>query len=138
MRVVLDTNVWLDWLVFDDPGIAFLKQGFADRLFEIVIDDACEAEFERVLAYPLGKFPVDAPACMAQLRRIATRAGKFSPEEKMRLPRCSDPDDQKFLELALGAGAQFLITKDQALLKLGKRKPPFRIMTPDAFAKIGL
>ena len=25
LRLVLDTNVWLDWLVFDDPGIAPLK-----------------------------------------------------------------------------------------------------------------
>ena len=25
MRLVLDTNVWLDWLIFDDPAIAPLR-----------------------------------------------------------------------------------------------------------------
>jgi predicted nucleic acid-binding protein len=52
------------------------------------------------------------------------------------LPTCSDPDDQKFLEAALAAGASFLVTKDRALLELAKRKRarlPFRIVAPADF-----
>jgi len=47
------------------------------------------------------------------------------------LPRCKDPDDQKFLELAARTGANLLVSKDKALLRLA-RKPglPFRIATP--------
>jgi predicted nucleic acid-binding protein len=37
------------------------------------------------------------------------------------LPRCADPDDQKFLQLALASGARWLISKDNALLKLDRR-----------------
>ena len=48
-RVVLDTNVWLDWLVFADPGVAALRDAVAGGTAEIWIDDACEAELERVL-----------------------------------------------------------------------------------------
>lgn len=51
------------------------------------------------------------------------------------LPRCRDPDDQKFLELARDGAADFLVTKDKALLKLRRisRDPGgFRIVTPAA------
>jgi hypothetical protein len=34
---------------------------------------------------------------------------------------CRDPDDQKFLDLAYGAGAQLLFTKDRAVLSLARR-----------------
>jgi len=37
------------------------------------------------------------------------------------LPRCEDPDDQKFLELAWHAGARWLVTRDKALLKLASK-----------------
>ena len=40
---VLDTNVWLDWLVFDDPAVAPLKSAVAGGRAEIRIDPACEA-----------------------------------------------------------------------------------------------
>ncbi len=47
------------------------------------------------------------------------------------LPRCKDPDDQKFLELAARSGADLLVSKDKALLKLrGRTRLAFRIMKP--------
>jgi putative PIN family toxin of toxin-antitoxin system len=133
MRIVVDTNVWLDLLVFNDHGVAFLRQQIEDGLVEVLIDEACEAELERVLAYPLGRISLDAAqraACMAHCRRLAKRAQTHAVPG--RLPRCSDPDDQKFLEAAAAARAEFLITKDQALLKLSKRAP-FRIVKPGHF-----
>jgi predicted nucleic acid-binding protein len=37
------------------------------------------------------------------------------------LPRCSDPDDQKFLALAQDAAADWLLTRDKAILRLKRR-----------------
>ena len=131
-RVVLDTNVWLDWLVFDDPSIAPLKSAVEEGRAEIVIDAACEAELARVLAYDLGKHSIgpDAQAaCLAVCRGVA----RFINNEKANapaLPRCEDPADQIFLEAALAARADFLVTKDRALLALGGRALPFRIVEP--------
>ena len=74
MRVVLDTNIWLDWLVFKDLSLLHLKKSISDRKAEIFIDAACEAELERVLAYEFGKHTIDAAqqaACLAECRRIA-------------------------------------------------------------------
>ena len=138
LRVVLDTNVWLDWLVFDDPSIAPIKAAVAANRAEVFIDAACEAELERALGYDLGKRTVDAAACIAECRRVARRIESPLPEaERARLPACRDPDDQKFLEAALAARAEFLLTKDRALLDLARRPAPFRILSPEAFAGAG-
>ena len=131
-RLVLDTNVWLDWLVFDDPSIAPLRAAVEEGRAEVVIDAACEAELARVLAYDLGKHSIDAhrqAACLALCRGVA----RFIDHEKAAaagLPRCEDPDDQIFLEAALAARADFLVTKDRALLALDRPSLPFRIIAP--------
>lgn len=135
-RVVLDTNIWLDWLVFDDPGIAPLREAQAAGRIEIVIDVACEAELVRVLAYDLGAYSLDAAAqtrCVARCRGIATRV---SAHASSGLPTCRDPDDQKFLMLAAAAGAALLISKDRALLELSPRMTDVRILTPQSFASM--
>ena len=138
LRLVLDTNIWLDWLVFDDAGIAPLKAAAAAARAEIFIDDACAAELAAVLGYPLRKEILDAAAqaaCMAECKRVARSAGA-SADHRGPLPVCRDPDDQKFLALAAAALADALITKDTALLELARHrtKPPFRIVTPQQFA----
>ena len=140
LRLVLDTNVWLDWLVFGEPSLAPLKAAVAERRAEIFIDAACAAELERVLAYDLGKHSLDPAAqaaCLAECRRIAQPLQDGKPAECASLPRCTDPADQVFLEAALAARADFLVTKDRALLELGrgKRAIPFRIVTPDAWGQ---
>src|SRR5262245_44624939 len=125
MRLVLDTNAWLDWLVFRDPAIEPLKAAVAQGRAEVFIDDACAAELERVLAYDLGKHSIGAEAqaaCLAECRRIAKRCEGSPPAG---LPRCADPADQIFLEAAAAARADVLVTKDKELLALA-RKLPFR------------
>ena len=142
MRLVLDTNVWLDWLVFDDPSIATIRAAVEGKRAEIFIDTACEAELERALGYDLGrKFTLAAEAqgaCLALCRRVARRIDSPVAEaERALLPACRDPDDQKFLEAALNSRADFLLTKDRALLDLARRVARFRILTPEEFAATG-
>jgi putative PIN family toxin of toxin-antitoxin system len=135
-RLVLDTNVWLDWLVFGEPSLAPLKAAVAEGRAEILIDAACEAELERVLAYDLGKHSLDGArqaACLAECRRIA-RPLNGAAADCASLPRCADPGDQIFLEAALAAHADCLVTRDRALLDLARRGLPFRIVTPDGAA----
>jgi uncharacterized protein len=132
-RLVLDTQVWLDWLAFDDPCVAPLKRAAAEGRAEIYLDAACEAELERVLAYPIAKKVPEKwlqAARLAEARRLACApARRLGEAERAALPRCSDPDDQKLLELAHAADAHVLVTKDKALLALAARAP-FRILAP--------
>lgn len=136
LRLVLDTNVWLDWLVFADPSATPVKDAVAAKRAAVYIDEACEAELVRVLAYDLGKHSIDAAqqaACLAACRQIALRIDSPMPPV-VRLPQCRDPDDQKLLEAAFAARADYLVTKDQALLELTRRIATFLIVTPAELA----
>jgi putative PIN family toxin of toxin-antitoxin system len=98
---------------------------------EILIEPPCSAELEEVLSRPFRR-NFDPATAMAEARRLA----QFFDQEKTTtdLPKCRDPDDQKFLEAAAAAHADFLITKDAELLALARRNPPFKIVTPQDFA----
>jgi len=76
-RVVLDTNVWLDWLLFEDPGVARLRALREQGAVEILIDAACEAELAGVLARPFAKRRMtgaEQAAALAACWRACTRA----------------------------------------------------------------
>ena len=77
LRLVLDTNVWLDWLVFDDPGIAHIAAAVAAGEAEVVVDGACEAELARVLGYPFKDRTLSTERqaeCLARCRGLARAA----------------------------------------------------------------
>ena len=135
LRLVLDTNVWLDWLVFDDPGIKVLQAAVGAGEAEIIINADCEAELLRVLGYPLQKWTLDAGQQIACIERCRSVAQKMETPCTITLPACADNDDQKFLELSAGACAHYLLSRDQALLALARHRPslPFHIVTPEEF-----
>jgi len=133
MRLVLDTQVWLDWLVFDEPTLAGLRATLAEGRAEVVIDPACLAELERVLAYPLGR-SVDVAACLERCDKLCIRVTGENGVDVLELPQCRDPDDQKFLTLAAAARADCLVTRDRELLRLARRcEPRLAILPPGAF-----
>ncbi|MGO4703761.1 PIN domain-containing protein [Dyella sp. 2RAB6] len=134
-RVVLDTNVCLDLFVFRDPAVARLARALADGGAEAVTDSACREEWCRVLTY--SQLALDEAAQQAAMaehdRWVRCPQQAWAAPAGIRLPRCADPDDQKFLELALAAGAGWLLSKDKEVLRLGRRTVRdglFAIMTP--------
>jgi predicted nucleic acid-binding protein len=134
LRLILDTNVWFDWLLFNDESVAPLKSAVAEGRAEIFIDAAGEAELARVLAYDLGRHSIDADkqaACLAECRRVATPLKDIF-ADGTGLPLCADPADQVFLEAAAAARADYLVTKDRELLDLARRKLPFQIVRPSS------
>ena len=52
LRLVLDTNVVIDWLVFDDPFMNPLRHGVRDGRVVVLTHPPAISELERVLAYP--------------------------------------------------------------------------------------
>ena len=139
LRIVFDTNVAVAIVVFADPRLDALAGKWKAGALQAVVDAGTLAEFDRVLQYPELKLDpprIDAARAayraatvpLAQLDLPATRAVRRA------LPRCSDPDDQIFLVLADAAQADCLLTRDKALLKLGRARYglPFRIAQPEA------
>lgn len=127
--MALDTNVVLDLLHFDDATARPLREALEAGRVRCVVTDATLDEWRRVLGYP--EFALDATRQAALLARYQSLAVRLDAVDVPDMPRCSDPDDQKFLELAAAARAQGLVSKDRALLKLRRRcAPQFRVMTP--------
>ncbi len=132
---VLDTNVVLDLLHFDDARARPILDAVRNRQVRCAVTQETLEELRRVLSYPA--FGLTSERQAAVLDTYQSLATQFEPAEPtVALPRCSDPDDQKFLELAAASGAQGLVTKDRALLKLRRRCVPyFQVMTPIEAAK---
>lgn len=97
----------------------------------------CLAEFERVLAYPEFALTPEIQQIIFADYRSRVQLQDSTTEHstgQSRLPKCSDRDDQKFLELARDAQAAALVTSDKALLKLARHRllaGRFRILTPE-------
>ena len=143
-RIVFDTNVLLSLWVFDkSPGgskLAPLRVMVESGALLALSRVDCLAEFERVLGYPEFKLApamqraiLDEYSAVLTMTHVAAVAPSDA-EPDLALPKCSDRDDQKFLELARDCAAQALVTSDKALLKLARRKQlagRFRIMRPE-------
>ena len=136
-RIVIDTNVCLDLLVFHDPRWASLLAAIESGAVEALTRADCRDEYNVVLHYK--HLPLDDDSRpLAAARFDALIQVVAPPASLVRLPLCSDRDDQKFLEIARDAGAAVLITKDKALLKLARKTAQaglFRIMLPEAWVK---
>ncbi len=136
-RIVLDTNVCLDLFVFGDPRWAPLLADLESGAVEAVTREDCRAEYLVVLHYK--HLPLDEHSRPASAARFDALVKVVAPAPKLvRLPVCSDRDDQKFLEVARDAGVDILVTKDKALLKLARKTAQaglFRIMVPEAWLK---
>ncbi len=135
--MVFDTNVLLSLFVFRDSRFApFLAEVDAGRWLAYS-SERCFGEFRRVLARPmfdLSPEQLESATQAWQQRHIQVDAPPID-AALVALPHCKDRDDQKFLELARDAQADWLITADKALLKLARRdklRGLFRILTPEA------
>ena len=136
--LVLDTNVCLDLFVFDDPGVRILHEALLAQAVTAWTDDACRAEWLRVLCYPqLDLDDVAREAAASRFDRLMQRWHPASNQDgAMMPPRCRDPDDQKFLDLAASSGARWLLSRDDHLLSLARRTSRdglFEIVTPQAW-----
>jgi putative PIN family toxin of toxin-antitoxin system len=139
-RIVLDTNICLDLFVFHDPRWASLLAALESGELQAVTRADCRDEYLVVLHY--SHLPLDEASRPLAAGRFDALIQVVAPDSKaIRLPVCSDRDDQKFLETARDAGADVLVTKDKALLKLARKTAQagmFRIMSPEAWVKARL
>ena len=120
--VVLDTNVVLDWQVFGDAAAAPLVAALEAGQLRWVATAAMLAELADVLTRPLpDRFE---PKRKRSLTFDFTRLCRVLPEPSVAAAGrlvCSDPADQKFIDLALARPCRWLFSHDKALLRLARR-----------------
>jgi len=143
-RVVLDSNIWVDILIFDDAVARPIRTALEAGRLDAIISPACREELRRVLDYPqFAHHAVDAQAALAWVDRVTRSVA--DPEEAARargetfVPRCKDRDDQKFLALADAANVAYLVSKDKAVLKLKRRMAKYcdvAVLPPKQFVAL--
>jgi len=125
--LVIDTNIVLDLFAFNDPATHALKDALAAKQFQWIATQAMRDELARVLAYPkivarLTRHALSALDVLthfdahAELKEVAAKA----------VLTCADPDDQKFIDLAV-AHQTLLLSKDQAVLCMAKRLLAYKV-----------
>ena len=137
--LVLDTNVVLDWVAFGDARVAPIAAAIEGGRLRAATSEACLQELRRALAYASVKLDAAAQTlAFERYRAHSMRCDRAPQELPAQLPRCEDPDDQKFLELAWHARAAHLLTRDKALLKLAPalaRLGRFEVLAPEDYLR---
>ncbi|MBW2990548.1 putative toxin-antitoxin system toxin component, PIN family [Candidatus Woesearchaeota archaeon] len=133
MRITVDTNVLVSstfWAGDSDRIIRMVE----DKEIELVLSEEIIKEFIRVLNYDDIKKKVKNLDMRRPVEKIVSIAKIISPREKIKAVK-DDPDDDKFLECAQEGKAEYLVSKDNHLLKIRNYKG-IKILLPQDFLKI--
>jgi uncharacterized protein len=113
--IVIDTNVLLS-AVLSPNGTSRKALNKVYKEFKIAQSDETYQELNtRICKRKFDKYISDEDR--QDFLDIVKKSSQFI-EIKSQINTCRDPDDNKFLELAKDANAEFLITGDQDLLSL--------------------
>lgn len=118
IKLVLDTNVALDLLVFADPAARPLRAALHAGEALWLSSEGMREELVRVLGYPrvmprMAARSLVSEAVLAEFDQFTCRV----PAAPAAPCRCADADDQPFIDLAVQHGA-LLLSKDAAVLAL--------------------
>ena len=119
--IVLDTNIVLDIFVFADADAKLLKKALEAGELVWIATWQMRDELARVLDYPqivprLAFYQLSAGNVLASFDRHARLVDVAAKACLI----CSDPDDQKFIDLAVASQAM-LLSKDRHVLSMSKR-----------------
>jgi putative PIN family toxin of toxin-antitoxin system len=114
MKAVIDTNVFVSGVFWKGPPSEVLL-AWRRQKFQMLISAEILEEYRRVLhILNAGRLLVDVDG----LLEIVIMNAVIIKPEKFKKGVCSDPDDDKFLEAAVGGKADYLVSGDKALLFL--------------------
>ena len=135
-RVVLDTNVVLSALRFTGGSLTRIRTAWRGGTIVPLASAATIAELIRALMYP--KFALSELEQRELLGDYLPMCESVVIRDPLdHLPRCRDPHDQIFLELAEVGNAQWLVTGDRDLLAL-EGQVKCKISTAAEFVRVVL
>ena len=116
-RLVLDTNVILDLLVFKDPSAESIRQLLDAKLIDAVRTPASMAELMDVIGRPTFKLSQEEQETIREAWESSSRLLEDAAIEPAPFT-CRDPDDQVFINMAYSIRPAFLLSKDLRVLEL--------------------
>lgn len=115
-RAVVDTNVFVSALLFSGESSRLLRL-WQKGSFVFLLTKSILTEYLRVLAYP--KFDLAESEIRSLVEEELLPFVETVAEKTISVPKLKDRSDEKFLIAALSGRAQFLVTGDLELQKLG-------------------
>ena len=131
MKIVLDTNVLVSGILSPQGAPATVLRSIASGSAAICFDERILSEYRRVLAR--RKFSFD-PQQVAMLLELLEATGQrvLAPPLDLSLP---DPSDEPFVEVAIAAAADFLVTGNMKHFPAASLRG-VRAITPRAFCDV--
>lgn len=112
----------MDWLVFDDARVRPLATALTSGALRWLVAAAMRDEIRHVLGRGVAfRYAPDLALIEAKFDAHAHPVEAAPPQPLAGRLVCRDPDDQKFIDLALAQGARWLVSRDKAVLALAKR-----------------
>lgn len=136
--VILDTNILLDLIIFKDISVEKLQLLFEKNKIYFLFSCDTVNEFNRVINYEKFKFSeIQKNNFIKELNHLIGKTDVFDLNISELPVIVRDPDDHKFIELAYQTKTQYLLTKDNDLLKIKKRLIDYGILAlkPEKFYK---
>ena len=129
---VLDSNVVLGVFWFEDPALSVLKTALRERALTWWACAPMREELVHVMhrdgfrhasrAATTAATRQDPDAAAQRVLEAFDTLAQIAPSmPNLTNPRCTDGDDQVFIDLALGLRAQWLFSRDSAVLKLRRK-----------------
>ena len=134
MRVVVDTNVLVSALIKIDSNPARILTLWRTGVIELVVSPEILEEVVRVLAYPRIRKYVSADEADRYIALLRMHTQVIRPAEDLHVVD-ADPDDDKFLALAVACNADCVVSGDGHLLSI-ETYAGIRILTPSDFMRM--
>ncbi len=118
--VVLDTNILLDILVFDDQRAHPLRSALSEKKIDAVATTKTIEELVDVISRP--QFSL-SPEQQKEIHIQWQSWSRLFDDASLAIApwKCKDRDDQVFINLAYSLKPAILISKDKLVLKIAKR-----------------
>ncbi len=119
IKIVVDTNIIFSGIFFQGvPGR--ILEDILNGVYQIVLSEAIVSEYrEVIIRYAKKKKVLDFKAPLEIIDLLISEAF-FVDADGIITPACADPDDIKFLQVAMASKSKYLISGDKHLLDVGK------------------
>lgn len=114
MKVVLDTNILISGIFWDGNESELMKQCKVKEIINFASPETLN-ELERVLGYP--KFGLTPGEIEDQMKNVLSFSSVVNPKIHVSIVE-REPSDNIFLNCALAAGADFIISGNDHLLEI--------------------
>lgn len=119
MKIVVDTNVVLSGIFFQGPPSVILEE-ILTGLYQAVLSENIVSEYKDIIVRYGKKNKVSDLSIPLEIINLLISESIFIDAEGVLTPWCVDPDDIKFLQVAVASKAKYLISGDKHLLDVGK------------------